>query len=57
LKREDLRGKTKMAERLIAVQQTAAFGHSATSPQTVSVREISICWIRLFRSVAPFPNA
>jgi hypothetical protein len=31
---QDLRGKTKMAEMLIGVSQTAAFGHSATSPQT-----------------------
>jgi hypothetical protein len=48
LKREDLRGKTAMAEMLIGVQQTAAFSLSATSPQAVSVREISTCRIQLF---------
>jgi hypothetical protein len=33
LKRLDLFGKTQMAEKLIGVQQTAAFSLSATSPQ------------------------
>jgi hypothetical protein len=31
LRREDLRGKTTMAEMLIDDEQTAAFSHSATS--------------------------
>ena len=39
-----------MAEMLIGVQQTAAFSLSATSPQTVSVREIRTCRIELFLS-------
>ena len=51
-----------MVERLIDVSQTAAFGHSATSPQTLSLREISTCRIQLFlsnlqRFFKPSPSA
>jgi hypothetical protein len=35
LKRQDLRGTTTIAERLIDVEQTIAFSHSATSPRRV----------------------
>jgi hypothetical protein len=52
LKADDLRGKTKVAEKLTDVYQTAAFSLSATSPRTLSVRELSTCRIQLF-SVEP----